>query len=70
MLACEGQANGDVVFRAVWELTATNAGASSRSGDFRAQGLRWDGKHEGSLAAALSQAVAGLAGEIAAALKS
>jgi uncharacterized protein len=70
VLACEGEAGGGVAFRAVWELA--RAGESSgtvASGDFRATGLRWDGKNEGSLAAALSQAVAGLAGEIANALK-
>jgi len=70
VLACEGLANGEVAFRAGWELTSAGAnGLPPKSGEFRAQGLRWDGKHEGSLAAALSQAVAALAGEIAAALK-
>jgi hypothetical protein len=59
-----------VAFRAVWELaSAGDKPATVASGDFRASGLRWDGKSEGSLAAAISQAVAGLAGEIAGALK-
>jgi uncharacterized protein len=69
VLACEGEANGNVVFRAVWELAnADSKAATLAAGDYRAAGLRWDGKSEGSLAAQLSEAVAGLAGEIAAAL--
>lgn len=63
-LACEGEAGGGVAFRAVWELSNvaanTTTTAVAASGDFRATGLRWDGKSEASLAAALSQAIAGL----------
>lgn len=69
VLACEGGADGSVYFRAVWDLAAgAGEGAHVARGDFRPAGLRWDGKTEGSLAAQLSVAVAGLAGEIAAAL--
>jgi uncharacterized protein len=69
VLACEGGANGAVVFRAVWELASTGAKASIVArGDFRSGDLRWDGKSEASLAAELSHAVAGLAAEISAAL--
>ena len=70
ILACEGGANGQVVFRAVWELSSTGPDpATLGRGDFRPADLRWDGKSEGSLAAQLSQAVAGLAQEIAAAVR-
>jgi uncharacterized protein len=69
VLACEGEANGSVAFRAVWELaTIEPKPAAVAHGDFRPTDLRWDGKSEVSLAAQLSQAVAGLAGEISAAL--
>jgi uncharacterized lipoprotein YmbA len=70
VLACEGGANGDVVFRAVWEVASTKEKpAPIARGDYRPTDLRWDGKSETSLAAQLSQAVAGLAGEIAAAVR-
>ena len=69
VLACEGGANGGVVFRAVWELTKPGPEpAALARGDFRPVDLRWDGKTEASLAAQLSQAVGGLAGEITAAM--
>jgi uncharacterized lipoprotein YmbA len=69
VLACEGGASGEVAFRAVWELGALGTKAATvASGDYRATDLRWDGKNEASLAAQLSQAVARLAGEIAAAM--
>lgn len=69
VLACEGMANGDVVFRARWELTPTgDRMAAPVRGDFHAADLHWNGKDEATLAAQLSAAVAGLAGEIAAAL--
>jgi uncharacterized lipoprotein YmbA len=67
VLACEGGAGGSVAFRAVWELKSVGAKAEPvAQGDYRAGDLRWDGKSEASLAAQLSQAVAGLAGSIAA----
>ncbi len=72
VLACEGAATGAVEFRAVWEITpgAGNAdGKPVARGDFRAAELRWDGKSGASLAAQLSQAVGGLAAEIAGGLK-
>jgi uncharacterized protein len=70
VLACEGAANGEVVFRAVWEVASTGAGSTMVArGDYRAADLRWDGKSEASLAAQLSQAIAGLADEVAAALQ-
>lgn len=69
VLACEGGAEGEVLFRAVWELAAT--GAKPRpigGGEFMAADLRWDGKSEAALAAQLSAAVGGLATEVAGAL--
>lgn len=70
VLACEGAADGAVLFRAVWDLrSAGSAAAAIAAGDFRPAELRWDGKTEASLAAQLSAAIAGLAEEIAAALK-
>jgi uncharacterized lipoprotein YmbA len=69
ILACEGGANGSVAFRAVWELVGTAPKSVTLArGEFHPTDLRWDGKTEASLAAQLSQAVAGLAGEIATAL--
>ena len=69
VLACEGATNGSVVFRAVWEIATTGekAGVKAR-GEFRPADLRWDGKSEASLAAKLSEAVSGLAAEIAGAM--
>lgn len=76
VLACEGAADGTVIFRAVWELTGNGAAGDAKAGpaapvggDFRATGLRWDGKAEASLAAQLSAAVTALAQEIADAAK-
>jgi uncharacterized protein len=69
VLACEGGANGAVYFHAAWELST--AGLTPKTvahGDYRPADLRWDGKSESSLAARLSQAVAGLSGDIANAL--
>lgn len=69
VLACEGTANGGVLFRATWELTPGGEKAPSVArGDFRATDLQWDGKNEAQLAAQLSRAVAALAGEIVAGL--
>ncbi len=72
VLACEGAAAGAVEFRAIWELVSLAANGEGKPvarGDFRAADLRWDGKSEAVLAAQLSQAVAGLAAEIAGGLK-
>ncbi len=67
--ACEGTAGGLVDFRAAWELTRAGAdGGRVAGGEFRAGGLQWDGKAEATLAARLSEAVAGLAAEIAGAV--
>jgi len=69
VLSCEGLANGTVAFRAVWDITSTGEKSDVKArGDYRAADLRWEGKSEASLAAKLSEAVSGLAGEIAAAL--
>lgn len=68
VLAAEGGSDGSVQFRAGWELVTTADGTVVARGDFRAGGQRWDGKNEAALAASLSEAVAALAGEIAAAL--
>lgn len=70
VLACEGQADGSVNFRAVWEVTgAAGKPASLARGDFRAGSLKWGGKNEAELAARLSEAVGLLAAEISAGLK-
>lgn len=70
VLACEGAAEGRVNFRAAWQLAAPGGKAGDgMRGDFHPGDLRWDGSSEASLAAAISRAVAGLATEIAAALK-
>ena len=69
VLACEGTAGGGVLFRAVWELSTTGSAARvAAHGDFHAEGLKWDGKSEASLAAQLSKAVSDLSGEIEAGL--
>jgi uncharacterized lipoprotein YmbA len=69
VLACEGVSGGDVKFRAVWELAAAaTPGVVLARGDFQPGQLRWDAPGEASLVARLSEAVAGLAAEIAAAL--
>ena len=66
VLACEGGANQSVLFHAAWELATTGAKpAIAAHGDYVAAGLHWDGKSEGALAAELSRAVTGLAGDIA-----
>ena len=69
VLACEGGADGTVIFRAVWELSTGSAAPKIVAhGDFHPADIKWDGKTEASLAAKLSEAVAALSGEIAAAL--
>ena len=66
VLACEGTAAGAVEFRAAWELTKTgDKPGLIVGGEYRTEGFRWDGKSEATLVARLSEAVAGLAGEIA-----
>ena len=67
ILACEGLAEGGVRFHANWELLAIG-GVAARRGDFRPTTLHWDGENETTLAAALSEAIAGLAAEIAPAI--
>ncbi len=68
LLACEGTVAGGVQFRAVWEITRSGeAPGVGIGGEFRAEGLTWDGKSEAQLVARLSEAVAALAAEIAAA---
>jgi uncharacterized lipoprotein YmbA len=69
VLACEGGAGGAVFFHAAWTLsTASVTPRVVAQGEYRPTGLRWDGKSEATLAARLSEAVAGLAAEIAAAM--
>ncbi|MEO5959919.1 MAG: PqiC family protein [Opitutaceae bacterium] len=69
VLACEGAAGGTVIFRAGWTLAAAGESpAVVARGDFQASGLTWDGKSEGNLVGQLSQAVANLGSEFAAAL--
>lgn len=67
VLACEGGADGTIAFRAAWELTP-GAGRPGTRGDYRAANVRWQQKDEASLAAGISEAVAGLAAEISNAL--
>ncbi|NBW62477.1 MAG: hypothetical protein EBR33_04600 [Synechococcaceae bacterium WB4_1_0192] len=62
ILACEGGAEGAVIFRAGWDLSGAVAPVS---GEFSSDGLRWDGKSEESLASLLGEAVDALAREIA-----
>jgi uncharacterized protein len=66
VLACEGSADGSVVFHAIWHVVSTSDGKIVAEGDFRPADLRWTPRHEATLAATLSKAVAGLAGDIAA----
>jgi uncharacterized lipoprotein YmbA len=69
VLACEGAADGAVLFRATWELaTIGPKPAVTARGEHRAAGLQWDGKTEAALVARLSEAIGGLASEIAGAL--
>lgn len=69
VLACEGRSDGTVNFRALWELSPfANRTAVIARGDFQAADLKWDAASESALVAQMSQAVAGLAGEVAAAL--
>lgn len=69
VLACEGVADGSVNFHAAWDIRSTgdNPGPVTR-GDYRAVDVRWTPHTPATLAAALSRAVAGLAGDIAAGL--
>jgi len=67
VLASEGGVDGGIAFRAAWELTR-GAGRPATRGDYRAENVRWQQKDEASLAAGISEAVAGLAAEIATAL--
>ena len=64
ILACEGVADGSVRFHANWELLAIG-GVAARRGDYSPTTLHWDGANETTLAAALSEAIVGLAAEIA-----
>ncbi len=67
--ACEGTADGDVRFAATWRILVPGGSAGTvAEGNYAAAGLRWDGRDCGQLAARLSEAVAGLSRDIAAAL--
>lgn len=67
--ACEGTADGEVRFSARWRILAPAAAAGTvAEGSYSASGLRWDGHDYGQLAARLSDALAGLSRDIAAAL--
>ena len=67
--ACEGTAEGDVRFAAAWRVTAPGVtGGAVAEGEYVAAGLRWDGHDHAQLAAKLSEAVAGLSRDVAAAL--
>lgn len=67
VLACEGAADGGVRFHATWELLAIG-GVAARRGDYNPTALRWDGENETTLVATLSEAIVGLAAEIAPAI--
>ena len=67
--ACEGTADGEVRFSARWRILAPTAAAGTvAEGAYSASGLRWDGHDHGQLAARLSEAIAALSRDIAAAL--
>jgi hypothetical protein len=66
VLACEGGRRHRRFMP--WELAKTERRASRWRGAIIGDRARWNGKSEASLVAQLSQAVAGLAGEIAAGL--
>ena len=67
--ACEGTADGEVRFAATWRAPAPGGSTMAvAEGSYAANGLRWDGHDYGQLAARLSEALAGLSREIAAAL--
>jgi uncharacterized lipoprotein YmbA len=66
--ACEGGADGSVRFEAAWELLSGSDGSVVSRGNFKADGLKWDGRQEASIAAAVSQGVVALAAEITAAV--
>jgi len=68
VLACEGTSDGGVSFRAVWELGTGGGATPTKHGAYRAADFKWDGKNEATLAEKLSEAVAGLAADIAGAL--
>lgn len=65
VLACEGNADGTINFAAAWEIEPTAAHGATVHGEYHAEGLKWAPHDDATLAAALSHAVAGLAGEIA-----
>jgi uncharacterized lipoprotein YmbA len=66
--ACEGGADGSVRFEAAWELLSGADSSVLARGNFKADGLKWDGRQEAAIAAAVSQGVVALASEITAAL--
>jgi uncharacterized protein len=67
--ACEGTADGDVRFAATWRIPTPGGSATAAAeGSYAATGLHWDGHDYGQLAARLSEALAGLSRDIAAAL--
>ena len=67
--ACEGAASGEVRFSARWRIVAPTAVAGTvAEGSYTASGLRWDGQDYSQLAAKLSEALAALSRDIAAAL--
>ena len=65
--ACEGTKEGDVRFAARWRLVAQGGSAPLAAGTYAAAGLKWDGHDYGQLVAKLSEAVAGLSRDLAAA---
>jgi uncharacterized lipoprotein YmbA len=67
--ACEGTADGDVRVAATWRIpTPGGSPTVAAEGSYAATGLRWDGHDYGQLTTRLSEALAGLSREIAAAL--
>jgi uncharacterized lipoprotein YmbA len=66
--ACEGGADGSVRLEAAWELLSGTDGSLLVRGDFHAVGLKWDGRNEATIAAAVSQGLVALAAEITAAV--
>jgi uncharacterized lipoprotein YmbA len=65
--ACEGARAGDVRFAARWRIVGPRGSAPLAAGTYAASGLKWDGHDYGQLVTKLSEAIAGLSRDLAAA---
>jgi uncharacterized lipoprotein YmbA len=72
ILACEGvrleQGGGSIRFAATWDMRSVGNNPTVIHGDFSGKPVAWDGKDYGQLAERLSEAIAGAARALAAAL--